>query len=137
MSLKLYVIAGSLSQFHEFRLNKLETSYWHQTMFPNAQDWVYVSSADKLRGCTVEHGVFYGSWKQIHNLEGIFRQLIMQAKDQHTRDNLNRIYSEWHDWLAEGMLNINYNVPQPQPMVLPQTIQIKATPHTASDMDFL
>jgi len=137
MSKKLYVIAGSLAQFHDFRRNKLETSFWHQTMFPNAQDWIYVTSADKLRGCTVEHGVFYGSWKQIHNLEGIFRQLIMQAKDQHTRDNLNKIYSEWHDWLAEGMLNINYNVPQPQPMVLPQTIQIKATPSTASDMDFL
>jgi hypothetical protein len=137
MSVKLFVIAGSLSQFHEFRRKKLETSYWHQTMFPNARDWIYVTSAESLTGFSIEHGVFYGSWKQIHNLEGIFRQLMIRAKDKHTRDNLNKIHEDWHDWLAKGMLNINYNVPQPQPMVLPQTIQIKAKTNTVSDMDFL
>lgn len=125
MTVRLYVVAGNLYEFQEFRKRKLATSYWHQTMFPNAHDWVFVSTPNSLRGCTVEHGTFIGSWRRLPNLEGIFRQLMICCKmDSATAENLVKIHDNWQDEVAKELLNINVNVPSPAPLVLPQTIKI-------------
>lgn len=125
MSVRLYVVAGNLHQFQNFRHRKLATSYWHQTMFPDARDWVFVSSPNSLRGCTVEHGTFIGTWRSLPDLQNIFSALMVSCKvGHHTYDNLKKIYDDWLDEVAKELLNVNVNVPSPAPLVLPQAIKI-------------
>lgn len=125
MNVRLYVVAGNLHQFQNFRHRKLATSYWHQTMFPDVRDWVFVSSPNSLRGCTVEHGAFIGTWRQLPNLEGIFRQLMICCKmGSATAENLVKIHDNWQDEVAKELLNFNVNIPKQPPLVLPQTIKI-------------
>lgn len=112
MNVRLYVVAGNLYEFQEFRKRKLDTSYWHQTMFPDARDWVFVSSPNSLRGCTVEHGTFIGSWRKLPELQAIFSALMVAcSRDNQTFDNINKIYNDWQDEVAKELLNVNVSKP--------------------------
>lgn len=86
--MKHFIIAGDQFQGREYIKRKMAE---HGNMF-NHNDFVIVTSPNSLRGMSVEHGVFIGTWRNLPQLEEIFQLLII-----HSRLNpvLRSIYESW------------------------------------------
>ena len=95
---KIFVIAGNQSQAKHWinthiqgRMTKGETTL-------SLSEYCIVSGETTLIGIANPSGYFVGTWKERHDLDGIFMRLLSHTEITTTKHRvLNRLYGEWQE----------------------------------------
>jgi hypothetical protein len=88
---KIYVIAGTYHEANYWIINDLGKKYPSNTSL-SMSDYVYVSTADVLRGVRDPHGVFVGNWLGRPDIKKIVEALMIAS--HHVNPALGKIYKE-------------------------------------------
>lgn len=88
---KIFVVAGTSHEAHYWIINHLGKRYPSNTS-ASMSDYVYVSSADTLKGIRDPHGVFVGNWLGRPDILQIVEALMMASI--HVNPALGKIYKD-------------------------------------------
>lgn len=77
MDEKIYVIAGTLEEFSEYRERRIQELISGGMTDVSMSHFVRVGEANQLRGLKNPHGVLYGTWQKHPNIVEIISQLIL------------------------------------------------------------
>ena len=95
---KYYVICGNRAEFIYFMRDKMTNEPEMRTRYPNTRDWICVTSPNSVRGCTIEHGSFYGNWRNLPDLEELFVNLLHRTDiASNTHRIINRVWAQWKE----------------------------------------
>lgn len=88
-----FVIAKNLAEFRECREEKLKdpefaSKYSRQTI-------VMVIQPVHVKGYHIEHGCFYGNWRENPNIFFIMQNLVLATKSLETDKRIREIYVQW------------------------------------------
>lgn len=95
MSDKYFVIAGTRSEYMEFVQKKMDECYKFGQTSITFSHFVYVDSADNLRGYSNPKGWFVGSWREKKGINEIIVQLTLAKRDYVLRPEFQEILLEW------------------------------------------
>ena len=93
MSNKYFVIAGNRSEYMDFVHKKVNELLLPTTV--SFSDFVYVDSADNLRGYSNPKGWFVGSWREKKGINEIMVQLSLAKRGHVLRSEFQEILMEW------------------------------------------
>ena len=96
---KYFVICGNRQQFEHYMREKFDSGSFLAAEYPDRRDWVYVSGMNSVRGYRIEHGVFYGTWRQISQLEDLFHVLLSHCEPGSPA--FHKIKTVYEAWLKE------------------------------------
>lgn len=74
-----FIIAKNLAEYRECRNEKLKDPEFASIY--SMKDIVLVTDPIHVRGYTIEHGCFYGNWRDNQFIIPIIQRLITNAKD--------------------------------------------------------
>ena len=95
MSDKLFVIAGTRSEYMAFVHKKVNDFFQFGQTSITFSHFVYVDSADNLRGYSNPKGWFVGSWREKKGINEIIVQLTLAKRDYVLRPEFQEILMEW------------------------------------------
>lgn len=93
MSNKYFVIAGNRSEYMDFVHKKVNELLLSTTV--SFSDFVYVDSADNLRGYSNPKGWFVGSWREKKGINEIMVQLLLTKRNYALLPEFEEILTEW------------------------------------------
>lgn len=93
MSNKYFVIAGNRSEYMDFVHKKVNELLLSTTV--SFSDFVYVDSADNLRGYSNPKGWFVGSWREKKGINEIMVQLSLAKRGHVLGLEFQEILMEW------------------------------------------
>lgn len=93
MSNKYFVIAGNRSEYMDFVHKKVNELLLSTTV--SFSDFVYVDSADNLRGYSNPKGWFVGSWREKKGINEIMVQLSLAKRGHVLGSEFQEILMEW------------------------------------------
>lgn len=106
MDKKIYVIAGTQSEFNEYRDRRIQEIIADGFTAISMSHFVSVNNPDQLRGLSNPHGVLYGTWQLHPNIKEILNQLILTMDvDSESRKRLSDILVK----MQEEKLHISLN----------------------------
>lgn len=95
MSDKYFVIAGTRSEYMAFVHKKVNELFQCGQTSITFSHFVYVDSADNLRGYSNPKGWFVGSWREKKGINEIMVQLSLAKRGYVLRSEFQEILMEW------------------------------------------
>ena len=95
MSDKLFVICGNRSEYMMFVHKKVNELFQYSQTSITMSHFVYVDSADNLRGHSNPKGWFVGSWREKKGINEIMVQLFLAKRNYVLRPEFQEILAEW------------------------------------------
>lgn len=92
---KYFVIAGTRSQYMAFVHIKVNEFFQCGQKLITFSHFVYVDSADDLRGYSNPKGWFIGSWREKKGINEIIVQLLLAKRNYALRPEFEEILKEW------------------------------------------
>lgn len=106
MDEKIYVIAGTQSEFNEYRDRRIQEIIADGFTAISMSHFVSVNNPDQLRGLSNPHGVLYGTWQLHPNIKEILNQLILTMDaDSESRKRLSDILVKMQEEKLHVVLN--------------------------------